>query len=91
MYSYLQYLGEEGNTIRGLHITPVMSFVDKLNFTLNDASDGTCLVKVLFYFQMCNIIARQDQVEVHTRIQYPFLHSRSDGFIEVYLRYVTTM
>lgn len=40
-----EYLGEEGPTIRGLHVTPVMSFVDKFNFTLTDGSDGNCYAK----------------------------------------------
>ncbi|KAK3864944.1 hypothetical protein Pcinc_029408 [Petrolisthes cinctipes] len=40
-----EYVGEEGSTIRGLHITPVMSFVDKFNFTLTDGSGGLCYVK----------------------------------------------
>ncbi|MPC69757.1 hypothetical protein E2C01_063988 [Portunus trituberculatus] len=46
---YCKYLGEEGDTIRGLHTTPIMSYVDKLNFTLTYASGGTCQVKVSFY------------------------------------------
>ncbi|KAK8407622.1 hypothetical protein O3P69_002279 [Scylla paramamosain] len=40
-----EYLGEEGDTIRGLHTTPIMSYVDKLNFTLTDGSGDTCQVK----------------------------------------------
>ncbi|XP_050726604.1 uncharacterized protein LOC127003711 [Eriocheir sinensis] len=42
---HCNYKYVEGNTIQGNHTTPVMSYVDKLNFTLTDASDGTCLVK----------------------------------------------
>lgn len=44
-----QYLGEEGPTIRGLHRTPLMNFVDNFNFTLTDSS-GHCYVKVGYLF-----------------------------------------
>ncbi|KAK7070147.1 hypothetical protein SK128_023122 [Halocaridina rubra] len=40
-----EYLGEEGNTIRGLHTTPWLKFVDKFNFTVNTGYDGNCYVK----------------------------------------------
>ncbi|XP_064098580.1 uncharacterized protein LOC135209732 [Macrobrachium nipponense] len=40
-----EYLGEEGSTIRGLHTTQVLKFVDKFNFTLNPGYDGSCYVK----------------------------------------------
>ncbi|KAG7169251.1 uncharacterized protein LOC121866052 isoform X3 [Homarus americanus] len=40
-----EYLGEEGSTIRGLHVTPWISFVDKINFTFNAASGGNCYVQ----------------------------------------------
>ncbi|XP_042856690.1 uncharacterized protein LOC122243259 [Penaeus japonicus] len=35
-----EYLGEDGNVIRGLHITPLLKFEDKLNFTFNSRSEG---------------------------------------------------
>ncbi|XP_047494872.1 uncharacterized protein LOC125042995 [Penaeus chinensis] len=38
-----EYLGEDGNIIRGLHKTPYLKFEDKLNFTLNSI-DGKCHV-----------------------------------------------
>ncbi|KAG0715514.1 hypothetical protein GWK47_001300 [Chionoecetes opilio] len=40
-----KYEGEKGDTILGSHTTPVLSFVDNLNFTLTDVSSGTCKVK----------------------------------------------
>lgn len=49
---FLQYLGEEGDTIRGIHTTPVLNYVDKINFTLADSS-GTCQVQVRFYSARC--------------------------------------
>lgn len=41
-----QYMGEEGNTIRGNHISPLLSFVDKFNFTFTSGSGSSCHVKV---------------------------------------------
>lgn len=38
-----EYLGEDGNVIRGLHRTPLLKFEDKLNFTMN-ANGGNCHV-----------------------------------------------
>lgn len=49
-HPFLQYLGEDGDTIRAIHTTPIMSYEDKMNFTFTDASGGTCQVKVRFYF-----------------------------------------
>lgn len=40
-----EYLGEEGNTIRGLHTTLMIKYVDKFNFTMNAGYDGNCYVK----------------------------------------------
>lgn len=50
-----QYLGEEGPTIRGLHTTPLMSFVDTFNFTLTDGSGGLCYVKVSYLNGWCTV------------------------------------
>ncbi|XP_045609728.1 uncharacterized protein [Procambarus clarkii] len=40
-----EYLGEEDNTIRGIHVTPWIAFVDRFNFTLTNGDDGNCHVQ----------------------------------------------
>lgn len=42
-----EYLGEDGNAIRGFHVTPWISFVDRFNFTFTDGDDALCHVQAI--------------------------------------------